>query len=306
MDCRELKGMMDSYISDELLVETNHGMLRHLENCPACRGELAARRDLRLRFRDTIRQADENRVDPVFATRLSARLRDRALRPNWWDAVGAYGRVLTAGLAVAAVAALFFGFGGFGWVFEPARTSVGDIGQSNPANDRVPTPELEIVRAVKASWKELTSKAVGDHENCALDYKLAEAPITLDDAAKQYGPFNKDLDKVIEKAVKTGFDGSDTVEFLESHSCVFDGRRFAHIVIKQKGKVISVLVTDTDLPLGSDDIMTASAGAKINAAGLRFGHHAVFVVSELPNTENVMLARTIAPAIRLHAEKLGA
>lgn len=296
---------MDSYISNELLVETNHEMLRHLDNCPTCRGELANRRDLRLRLRKTIRQADENRINPVFETRLSARLRDKALRPNWLDAIAAYGRVLTASVSVAVAAVVFFALGGLGLI-ERAIMPVGDVTQGVPTVDVAPTPDLEIVRAVKASWKELTSKAVGDHEDCALDYKLPEEPITLDEAAKKYGPFDKDIDKVVETAVKSGFNGSEAVDFLESHSCVFDGRRFAHVVLKQKGKVVSVLVTDTDLPMGSDDVMTASGDEKINAAGLHFGHHAVFVVSELSSAENVTLARAIAPAIRLHAEKVGA
>ena len=49
MYCKEFKGIMDSYISDELLIETNHEVLRHLENCSDCRDELAERRNLKLR-----------------------------------------------------------------------------------------------------------------------------------------------------------------------------------------------------------------------------------------------------------------
>jgi anti-sigma factor RsiW len=39
--------MADSFLAEELLTETNHEILRHLETCPACRADLAARRALR-------------------------------------------------------------------------------------------------------------------------------------------------------------------------------------------------------------------------------------------------------------------
>ena len=42
-DCRQVRELMDSYISGELTVESNHDVLRHLERCEACRGELARR-----------------------------------------------------------------------------------------------------------------------------------------------------------------------------------------------------------------------------------------------------------------------
>ena len=42
-DCRQVRELMDSYISGELTVESNHDVLRHLERCDACRGELERR-----------------------------------------------------------------------------------------------------------------------------------------------------------------------------------------------------------------------------------------------------------------------
>ena len=42
-DCIHIRELMDSYISGELTVESNHDVLRHLERCESCRGELARR-----------------------------------------------------------------------------------------------------------------------------------------------------------------------------------------------------------------------------------------------------------------------
>jgi anti-sigma factor RsiW len=42
-DCRRVRELMDSYISSELTVESNHDLLQHVERCESCRGELARR-----------------------------------------------------------------------------------------------------------------------------------------------------------------------------------------------------------------------------------------------------------------------
>jgi anti-sigma factor RsiW len=42
-ECRTYRDLMDSYISGELTVESNHELLRHAERCEACRGELERR-----------------------------------------------------------------------------------------------------------------------------------------------------------------------------------------------------------------------------------------------------------------------
>ena len=129
--------------------------------------------------------------------------------------------------------------------------------------------------------------------------------ISLDEAAKTYEAFYKDLDKTVETAIKSDFT-SGNATILERHMCVYEGRRFAHIVFKRDGKVVSILVTDTDLPTGNGDVMTAKYDDNTNAAGIHFGHYALFVVSDLPRDENVTLVKKIAPAVRLHTEKLRA
>lgn len=48
LDCQHVREVMDSYLSEELSVETNHGVLRHLTECRDCAAELKRRRQLRL------------------------------------------------------------------------------------------------------------------------------------------------------------------------------------------------------------------------------------------------------------------
>ena len=41
MQCREVRELADSFLSEQLLVETNHEIVRHLETCPDCRADIS-------------------------------------------------------------------------------------------------------------------------------------------------------------------------------------------------------------------------------------------------------------------------
>ncbi len=305
MYCKDFRQLLDSYISDELLIETNHDVLRHLEDCGDCRHTLTAHRDLRMQLRNAIVTSSNTQIDPIFVSRVKRELHQQVLNSHgWmssWDLSGVFGsRVLALGFGCL----LIMAFGAL-LVFDKTN-SVARIANSSPINAPANVnTESEIARSVRVSWQQLTAQAVGDHENCAIDHKLKEEPISLDKAAKTYEAYYNGLEKTVDDAMKADLTAGN-VQLLESHMCIYDGRRFAHIVFKQDGKVVSVLVTDTDLPTGSVDVMTAKYDENTNAAGLHFGHYALFVVSDLPEADNVTLAKKIAPAIRLHTEKLKA
>jgi hypothetical protein len=84
MNCKDFREIADSYLSDELAVETNHEIFQHLENCANCRHELAMRREVRQTMRFSFKNAPEFQMNPAFATRLRANLKDEALRQNSW------------------------------------------------------------------------------------------------------------------------------------------------------------------------------------------------------------------------------
>lgn len=296
MDCREFRTLIDSFISDELLVETNHEVLSHLETCEECTNELAERQTLLLRIRQTVRGAEEMKMDPAFATRVTAELRAAASQPNFWERfvvnIRALNfRMLSAGLACA----LLLTLGGLVWIYRSDDRSKKD------------GPISDLAQAIRVSWQQLSAAAIDDHENCAVEYNLKEKPISLDEAAKQFGAYNKDIDDVIASALTANgaVNNANAMQFLEAHSCVHDGRRFAHIVYRQNGRLVSFLVTDTDLPADNDVAQTAIIDGVMSAAGFRVGRHAVFVVSDLLSDDNVAIAKTVAPAVRQYFENLG-
>src|SRR5215467_2393449 len=81
MQCSDFREIADSYLSDELLIETNHDVIRHLESCGGCRSELAPRRQLLHNLQMKFNHALELRVRDGFAESLKTRLRAQALRP---------------------------------------------------------------------------------------------------------------------------------------------------------------------------------------------------------------------------------
>lgn len=310
MRCQEFKEMFDSYLGDELLVETNHEVLRHLENCAACRSELAVRRELGTRVRLAVKNAPDALINPAFVARLQANLRETALRPTFLEKLKSNNLFSNPAILGAAMGLLLITLGGLFWLRY--STVQKDVVQSNQPENVVVTfkspAETSLTQAVHIAWQEMTRHAVGDHENCALEFKLTEEPISLSEAGRKYGKYNNDLDKAVITLLREVFSDKDfgKIEFLESHSCVYDDRRFAHVVLQYRKRRISVLVTDTDLPIENGNQVTAQASETMRVASFRTPRHAVFVVSDLSETENMTIARAISPAVSRHIEKTGA
>src|SRR5262245_24724224 len=86
MECRRFRDIADSYLSEELLVETNHEVLRHLESCPTCRAELAARRQVRRVLRSAFARSEALQPSADLAERVrqfaQSRLADAQPKPE--------------------------------------------------------------------------------------------------------------------------------------------------------------------------------------------------------------------------------
>ena len=245
MQCREFREIADSYLSNELMVETNHGVIAHLEQCADCRQELKARRELRGKLREAFIKAPENQLQSEFAARLSTQLHEYSLgkrgaplvSPRRWQS--SMTRKQTTWLALAACLLLAMGLG---LVIVRKRLvepkAPGEIAVSKPKPNDSPEVNPEIPISIVKT--ELAKSAVGDHRDCAIKFRLAEKPIDLEVAGQKYDPVYINLTKAV--LSQQGAAPLDA-QFVEAHSCVFEGRRFAHIVLKYHGQVVSLLVT---------------------------------------------------------------
>jgi len=137
----------------------------------------------------------------------------------------------------------------------------------------------------------LARVAAGDHQNCAVKFTLAERPIRLEDAGRQYGAPYSALATFVPPAV----DG--TIEMLERHACVYQGHRFGHVVFRYRGALTSLLVTD-GVPPPVPELEPADTGPAI--ASLKAGHFVAFVVADLDRQHVLHLAQALTAPLSQH------
>src|SRR5207344_2505810 len=104
---------------------------------------------------------------------------------------------------------------------------------------------------------ELARSAAGDHQNCALRFNLAERPISLEEAARRYDAAFASLATL---NPPSGLPGG-SIEILDRHSCVYEGRRFGHVVFRHRDRLVSLLVTSATESLGTAPEILPSAGS---------------------------------------------
>lgn len=248
MQCREVRDVADSFLSEQLLVETNHELLRHLETCPNCRAEIAARREMRNSLRSAFVNAAELGPRPEFAEELRAKLQAsqpqisrRSLLQSWW--------AVAAGMVVAAG----------GGVFVRNRSS-------------------------RSRLTALAREAAGDHQNCAVTFNLAERPIPMETAGRLYGAPYTAL------ATFEANTADGPLQIVERHSCVYEGRRFAHVVFRHHEALTSLLITDGPPP-ASPQLEPIGLGPAV--ASLPAGRYLAFVVADLDREDVLTLARAL-------------
>ncbi len=292
MNCRDFKDIADSYLSNELLVETNHEVLQHLETCAKCRGELAGRRELRERLRDAVKNAPQSHMNPGFAARVKSDLREQAFgKPRVWGfhlSKAAFAGIASV-LLIAVVMAIM--------ITRRNPPVTADIERPAPASNNIVQENLWYERA---SFIPVKEDAVGDHKHCALSHDLSDKPISLKEADKRFGQSADGLDSAVFNPLREAF--GDDAKFVTAHFCLFNGRRFSHVVVEYKKKVVSILLTPRD---GEDinaglDAVSCKASGDLRVACFESGKYSVFVVSDLSEDENLLVAKTVLIPIEKH------
>ncbi|HKW03600.1 MAG TPA: hypothetical protein VJN96_27490, partial [Vicinamibacterales bacterium] len=167
---------------------------------------------------------------------------------------------------------------------------------------------LALVAVAGTSWREwtvrnltaLVNAAVRDHRFCTLTSTPGAQRLTLEEAARRYGVFNRALETLQPPADALG---GGPVRILERHSCVFDGERFAHIVLSYKGSTVSLLVPETGNrsarvwgvgppSSGAPSMLAAPDGFQV--AAFHGARRMVFVVSDLPSRDVQDVAQAMA------------
>lgn len=270
MQCREVRELAGAYLSQQAPIETAHAIAMHVDRCPACRGELDGLRRLRTSLRSAYRSSPDLAPRPEFLEGLASRLQPAAARAT------ARPGLRRAWLAIAATGLLVLG-GGFG---------LRGLGLSQ--------------------FTTILQAAVGDHRYCAVAFKLTKRPMALPEAARVYDdPVDLSLETIRPPTTQLS---AGPIRILERHSCVFDGRRFAHIVLHYKRELISLVVTPDDrlvgrLPgmsvLGKGRTAVLPSVEGYHVAAFRGPRHVVFFISALDDQDLSDVARSMeAPLAR--------
>jgi hypothetical protein len=259
MNCRDVRDLADSFLGEELLTETNHEILWHLDTCLSCRTDIDVRRRLRSALRNAFHRAPELQPVGEFADRLRDHLRQTArhshrsrMVPGRWLTLAA-SVVLAAGVITAIL-----------------------INRSPAADDT------------------LVRDAIGDHRNCALKYRLVRMPMPLEEAAQEFDSAYRVLLTAPRDDVSTP---NGPVHVLGRHSCAFGARRFGHVILQYRGRVVSLLMTAnggaTGLAASADAIPHAIRDG-LSIVSLNSSRHAIVLVSDLGNAELTELAQTVS------------
>jgi len=268
MNCRDVRAVADSFLTEEWLTETNHDVLQHLDSCVTCRTEIDARRRLRTALRTSFDRATELQPPVGFADRLRDQLREasvhrhrRSTFPRWFAL--AAGVVLATALAAAVVL------------------------------NRSMAPADAMAR-----------DAIGDHRNCALKYRLVRTPVPLEEAAQRFDSAYRLLLSAPPDDMSTP---GGLVRVIDRHSCAYGARRFGHVVMQYRDRVVSLLVTAKDGATGveSGDAIPQVIGRPmdgLSVVAVNGTRHAILLVGDLGGTELTQLSRIVSLPL---AERVG-
>ena len=281
MNCRDFREFIDSYLSDELLTETNHDILRHLEECAGCRSEIEARRKVRTRLRSAVRASGDlsmpEGVDLHLRNALKASLKKGGQSSRIRFGFGGWAATVAA---AAVVVVLTFGF-----LFLRGGGEGLRVGGLTP----VPLTQLPS--------SDLVNLAAEDHDHCAVKYASAKPPVTVAQVPVKF----RDIADVVSHEMKTVLKNCD---LIDSHSCKFGKTRFTHVILRDGPKVISVLVTDAGAnDKQFEDNMKLFASDRFQISRFDVDKRAVFVISNLDTETNTLAAESLFVPIRKHLEE---
>lgn len=269
MNCPEIRELAGAYVSEQLSPEMVDALAAHLDACPECTEEIARLRRLRVALRSAYLASPDLAPRADFTAALRSQLHAQSQRQAPPRAAAR-----RTWLALAAGLVLVAG-GGAG------LRSLGITG-----------------------FTAILQAAVGDHLNCVVAFKLLERPLALERAAERYDdPVDRSLATV---QPSSGELSGGPLRVLERHSCVFEGRRFAHIVLRYKRELVSVVVTPDGrwlrnmpgaAPPGDGQVVALSPVDGLHVATWRGPDHVVFAISALSDRDLLEVTRSVAAPV---------
>jgi hypothetical protein len=143
----------------------------------------------------------------------------------------------------------------------------------------------------------LAQDAIGDHRNCALKFRLARTPVPLDDAAER---FDRAFGLLLSAPPDDILTPAGPAHVVERHSCAYGARRFGHVIMEYRGRVVSLLMTTSDGTTPSaepNDVIPHVIGRPMDGLSVVAVHgprHAILLVSDLGTAELTQLSTAVS------------
>ena len=277
--CARISRYVDSYINNELLVETNLEVLRHLETCPACAAEVESRTRIKARLKSAVQNQS---VPAELQTRVRAALRQDSRASFAWT------RWASAAAAVLVVAVTL-------WVEVPRWTRPALPGLADRRGQDV------FIQKVSASLSAVLKVGLGDHIHCSIFRKYPKDPPSVDEMAQKLGPAYQDLVPLVKARVPEEY------RIILAHQCGYQGRRFVHLTLSDGSNLLSLVITRKQ-PGESMQGLTISdhisgvpvyqaAAQNYDVAGFETDQFLAYVVSDLGTRQNLQIAYALVPSV---------
>jgi anti-sigma factor (TIGR02949 family) len=282
--CKKIRSYLDSYLNDELLVETNHEVLRHLEGCKDCARAL----EDRTRVKSLLQQAVRREAAPAYLRERIAQ--DVRKRDNNKSAHSFNTGRRWAFAAAAAIAIVFSS-----WAVIHSLNS----------------RKAQSFEAALDQSAQVLRIGLNDHINCAIVHKQADRRFTPEQMAERMSAEYVGLVPVVKEKAPAGY------EVVVAHKCHVDKREFIHMILKNGENVLSLIITKKNgeaFPRSAALEVSKAAGVPIyetriqdyEVAGFETRDYLGFVVSNLAQENNLQIASTLAPAVREFLAKMEA
>ena len=281
--CKRIRSYLDSYLNNELLVETNHEVLKHLEACEACSCSL----NDRARLKDQLKSAVMQEYAPVaLRERISANVRS-----------GRRFNLSTFAFAVAAAAAVLV-----------IALTVSFVLKSNSGKE--PLSLHAEVRRGDVTGR-LLKIGFDDHVYCAIDHGMANRQFTVEQVSERLGAEYAGLAEVLKQRMPQDY------RVVVGHRCHYQAREFIHLIMRNQSDEVSLVITRKNgeaFPAAGASAIAQAAGMPIyerswqnvQVAGMETRDCLVFVVSNSTQDDNLQIATRLAPSVREFLNKLEA
>jgi anti-sigma factor (TIGR02949 family) len=277
--CRRVRSYLDSYLSNELMAETNLEVLQHLENCANCARELDDRARIKAQLKRVVLnvQAPDSLQKRIRGDIRRTQRFSFSLSPTWMLAAA-------AAVVIAVMLGLFF----------RAGTGI------KPPKAR----PLSLVAAVEPGdvSKQILKVGFDDHVYCAIDHRMADKHFTPEQMSKSLGPQYEGLVALVKERLPKDF------EIAVGHRCHYQNREFVHLIMRRQTEVVSLILTQkngesfdsanaTELLQGTGIGVHEASWYNLHVAGFETTNHLAFLISSDSASDNGELAKSILPAV---------